>query len=114
MYDQVADYLNNIEEVAYGSRYKELIETPIWAENIRTTPVANIKKEAESPEPRDMRPITLAATLCCAWSSTRYREAMTWAKKGMAPQNCARRNPRLQSAACHLATTVEGGGHDKR
>ena len=70
MHDQVADYLNNIEEVACEMIYKELIETPIWPENIRTTPVANIKKEAESPGPRDVRPITLAATLCCAWSST--------------------------------------------
>ena len=28
-----------------------------------------------------MRSITHAATLFCAWSSTRYKEAMTWAKK---------------------------------
>ena len=28
-----------------------------------------------------MRPITLAATLHCAWSIARYTEAMTWAKK---------------------------------
>ena len=81
MYDQVADYLNKIEEVACGLSYKELIETPIWPEDIRITPVANIKKEAESPGPRDVRSITLAATLYCGWSSTRYREAMTWAKK---------------------------------
>ena len=81
MFDQVADYLNNIEEVACGLSYKQLVETSIWPEDIRTTPVANIKKEAESPGPRDVRPITLAATLYCAWSSTRYREAVTWAQK---------------------------------
>ena len=107
------DYLNDIEEVACALSYKELIETPIWPEDIRTTPVANIKKEAELPGSRDVRPITLAATLCCAWPSTRYREAMTWARKSMAPQNCARRNTRFQSEECHLATTVEGGVHDK-
>ena len=38
MYDQVADYLNNIEEVACGLSYKELIETPTWPEDIRTIP----------------------------------------------------------------------------
>ena len=43
--------------------------------------MANIKKEAESPRPRDVRSITLAATLDSAWSSTRHREAMTWANK---------------------------------
>ena len=53
VYDQVADYLNNIEEVACGLSFRELIE---------------------------VRPITLAATLYCAWSSTRFREAMMWAK----------------------------------
>ena len=57
-----ADYLNNIEEVACGLSYKELIETPIWPEDIRTTPVANIQKEAEPPGPRDVRSVTLAAT----------------------------------------------------
>ena len=81
MYDQVAHHLNNIEEVTCGLSYKELIETPIWPEDVRTTAMANIKKEAESPGPRDVRPITLAATLYCAWSSTRCRETMTWAKK---------------------------------
>ena len=35
-------------------------------------------------------------------------------QKGMAPQNCARRNLRFQSAKCHQATTVEDGIHDKR
>ena len=55
MYDQVADYLNNIEEVACGLSCKELIEKPIRPEDIRTTPVANIKKAAESPGARDMR-----------------------------------------------------------
>ena len=69
---QVADFLNNIEEVACGLSYKELIETPICPEDTRTTPVANSNKEAESPGPRDVRLITLAATLHCAWSSTRY------------------------------------------
>ena len=73
MYDQVADFLNTIEETASEMNNKELIETPICPEDIRTTPVANIKKEAESPGPRDERPITLAATLHCAWSSTRHR-----------------------------------------
>ena len=63
VYDQVADYLNNIKEVACGLSHKDLIETPIWLEDIRTTPVANIKEEAESPAPRGVRPITLAATL---------------------------------------------------
>ena len=55
-------------------------ELPIWPEDIRTTPVANIKKEAQSPGPRDVRPITLAATLYCAWSNTRYKEATTRAE----------------------------------
>ena len=88
MYDQDADYLNNIEEVACGLSFKELIESPILPEDIRTTPVANIKKEAESPGPRDVRSITLAATLHCAWSSTRYREAMTWAKNAWLTKLC--------------------------
>ena len=35
-------------------------------------------------------------------------------QKGMAPHCCARRNCRLQSAECRLATTVEDGDHDKR
>ena len=63
MYDQVADFLKNIEEVACCLSHKELKETPIWPEDMRTIPVANVKKEAESPGPRDARPITLAATL---------------------------------------------------
>ena len=45
MYDQVADYLNNIEEVACGLSYKELIETPIWPEDIRITPVSGEHQE---------------------------------------------------------------------
>ena len=73
MFDQVAEYLNIIEETACEMSYKELIETPLWPEDIRTTPVANIKEEAESPGAKDVRPITLAASL--------YREAMEWAKQ---------------------------------
>ena len=45
--------------------HTELIETPIWPEDMRTTKVANIKKEAASPGPTGVRPITLAATLYC-------------------------------------------------
>ena len=81
MFDQVAKYLNIMEETTCEMSYKELIEVPLWPEDIRTTPVANINKEAESPGPKDVRLITLAATLYCAWSSTRYREAMAWAKQ---------------------------------
>ena len=66
LFDQVAEYLNIIEETTGEMSYKELIETPMWPE------------EAESP---GVRPITLAATLYCAWSSTRYRDAMEWAKR---------------------------------
>ena len=88
MYDRVADYLNNIDEVACELSCKELIKTPIWPEDMRTTPVANIKKEAESPGPTGVRPITLVATLYCAWSSTRYREAIAWAKKGGFTKQC--------------------------
>ena len=69
MYDQVAEYLNTIEETACEMSYTEL-KTSIWPEDIRTTPVANIKKKAESPGPRYVRPSTLAATLCCVLSST--------------------------------------------
>ena len=82
MHNQRAEYLNTIEETASEMNYKELIETPIWPEDIRATPVANIEKDSESPGPRDVRPITLAATLYCAWSSTRCRETMTaWLHK---------------------------------
>ena len=70
VYDQVAEYLNTIEEVASEMNYKKLIETPIWPEDTRT-----------NMRPRDVRPNTLAATLYCAWSSTRYRETMMWARK---------------------------------
>ena len=84
MFDQVAEYLNTNEETACAMSYKELIETPLWPEDTRTTPVANIKKEAESPGPRDVRPIT---ALHCAWSSTRYREA--WG--GRSESGCTRR-----------------------
>ena len=115
VYDQVADNLNDIEEVARGLSYKELIERPIWPEDIRTTPVANIEEEAESPGPRDVRPITLAATLCCAWSRTRYREAMTWAKKAWLHKTVHGGIPgsRVQNAIW-LQLQNEDGGHDKR
>ena len=113
MYDRVADYLNNIEEVACVMSYKELIETPIWPEDIRTTPVANIKKEAESPGPRDVRPITLAATLHCARSSTRYREAMTWAKKAWLHLTVHGGIPGARVQKCYLATPAGDGGHDE-
>ena len=99
MCDQVADYLNNIEEVACGLSCKDLIETPIWPEDMRTTHVAKIKKEAESPGPRDVRPITLAATLYCAWSSTRCGEAMTWAKKAWLLKTVHGRN---QAPECRM------------
>ena len=51
MFDQLAEYLNIIEETASEMSFKELIEAPIWPEDIRTTPVGNIQKEAESPRP---------------------------------------------------------------
>ena len=60
--------------------FRELIDTPRWPEDVQPTPVAITKKESESPEPKDVRPITFAATLFCAWSSTRCREAVAWAK----------------------------------
>ena len=44
MLNQIAEYLNTIEETASEMNYKELIETPIWSEDVRTAPVANIKK----------------------------------------------------------------------
>ena len=40
MYIQIAEYLNTIEETASKMNHKELVETPIWPEDIRTTPVA--------------------------------------------------------------------------
>ena len=43
------------------------------------------KKEERA---KDVRAITLASTLYCAWSSTRYREAMTWAKKHGSTKLC--------------------------
>ena len=106
-------YLNTIDETASEMNHKELIETPIWPKDIRNTQVSNIKKEVESPGPKDVRPITLAATLHCSWSSARYRESMTWAKQAWL-HHCARRNPKSQSAECYLATLAEDGGHDKR
>ena len=114
MYDQVADYLNNIEEVACGLSCKELIETPIWPEDILITPVTNIKKGAESPRPRDVRPIALASRPLLRMVEHKIQRSGIVGQKGMAPQNCARRNLRFQSAKCHLATTVEDGIHDKR
>ena len=107
MYDKVAEYLNNIEETPCETNHKKLIETRIWPEDVRTTPAANIMKEAESPGPR------VAATLHCAWTSTRYRGADDVDKAGVAPHNCARKNSRSQSAECYLATLVEDGGHDE-
>ena len=106
--------LNNFEEVACGLSNEELIETPIWPEDMRITPMANIKKEAESPGHRDVRSITLAATLYCAWSSTRYKEAVTWAKNAWLHKTVPRKKSRLPSAECHPATTVEDGGYGKR
>ena len=80
MFDHVAEHLNNIEEMTCDMSCRELIDTPIWPDDVRTTPVANIKKESESPGPKDVCPIALASTLFCAWSSKRYREAMAGAK----------------------------------
>ena len=71
------------------------MEIPIWPEDIRTTAVANIKKEAESPRPKDVRPITLAATLYCVVEYAIQRN------DDVAPQDYARRNPRSQSVECY-------------
>ena len=116
MYDQVADYLNNNEKVACGLSYKELIETSIWPEDIRTILVANIMKEAESPGPRDVRPITPAATLYCAWLSTRYKEAMTWAKKAWLHKTVHGGIPgsRVQNAIWPLLLNMEAMTKDEK
>ena len=45
---ELEDDLNTIEETASEMNCKELIETPIWREDIRTTE-ANIRKEACVP-----------------------------------------------------------------
>ena len=50
MSDQVAESLRNIEEMTCETSYKELIDTPIWPEDVQTTPVSNIKKESETKE----------------------------------------------------------------
>ena len=41
----------SIEDTTSEMNYKELIETPIWQEDIRTSPMANIKKQACVPSP---------------------------------------------------------------
>ena len=89
MYNQIAEYLNTIVERAGEMNYKELIETPIWPEDIRTTQVANIKKEAESPGPRVVRLLRMVEHA--------IQRNDDVGKAGMAPQNCARRNPRRRS-----------------
>ena len=91
VYDQVADYLNNIEEVAYGLSYKELIETPIWPGDIRTTPVARTQRRAPN-HTCSHPPLRMV--------EHKIQRSDDVGQKGMAPQNCARRNPRLQSAEC--------------
>ena len=113
MYDQVSEYLNTIEEAACKMNHKELIETPIWPEDIRTIPVANIKKEAESPGPRDVRPITLAATLYSAWSGTRFREAMTRAKQAWL-HNTVHGGARVQNAIWPLLLKMEAMMKDEK
>ena len=112
MFDQFAEYLNNIEEMTCEMSYRELIDTPIWPEDARTTQGANINKESESPGPKDVRPITIAATLYCAWSSTRHREAMAWAKHAWL-HKMFMENSRSQGAERNLASPVENGGHDE-
>ena len=116
IYDKVAEYLNTIEETACEVNHKELIETPIWREDIRTTPVANIKKDAESPGPRHVRLITLAATLYCAWSSTRYREAMTWAEQAWLHKTVHGGIPgaRVQNAIWPLLLEMEAMTKDEK
>ena len=80
MFDQVAEYLNIIEESACEMSYEKLIET-IMARRHTNNLGRKHQEKVESPGPKDVRPITLAATLYCAWSSTRYREAMVCAKQ---------------------------------
>ena len=116
VYDQMAEYLNSIEETACEINHKELIETPIWPEDMRTSPAGNIKKEAESPGPRDVRPITLAATLHCAWSSTRHRDAMTWAEHAWLHKTVHGGIPgaRVQNATWLLLLRMEAMTNDEK
>ena len=101
LYDQVAEYLNTIEKTACEMNHKELLETPIWPEDIRTT-----------------RTQRRASHHHCSHSLLRMVEHtiqrnVDVGKAGAAPQDCARRNPRSQSAECYLATPAGDGGHDE-
>ena len=106
----------HIEEMACEMRRKELIDTAIWPEDVRTTPVANIKEESESPALQDVRPITLAATLHCAWSSTRYREATARTKHAWLHKTVHGGIPRasLQNAIWPLLLKMEAMTKDEK
>ena len=98
MYNQIAEYPNTIEETASEMNCKELIETPIRPEDIRTTPVANIKKGGGVTRTQRRAPHHLCSRALLRMVEHAIQRNDDVGQTGVAPQDCARGNPRSQSA----------------